>query len=87
MGDEKKCPCDAMLEAQHRLREHDVKLADGNTNFALLNQSLKSIESDMAEVKSDVKELMEKPSRRWDKVVEYVLLAVIAYFLAAGGIQ
>lgn len=87
MGDEKKCPCDAMLEAQQRLREHDVRLADGTTNFALLNQSLKSIEADMAEVKSDVKEIMGKPGRRWDKVVEYVLLAVIAYLLTSAGLQ
>lgn len=75
-----------MLEAQQRLREHDVRLADGTTNFALMNQSLKSIESDMAEVKSDVKEMMAKPARRWDKTVEYVLLAVIAFLLAKAGI-
>lgn len=86
MGEDKKCPCDAMLETQQRLQRHEERLADGTTSFALINQSLESIQGDLEEVKNDVKEIMGKPAHRWDKITEYVLLAAIAFLLARAGL-
>ena len=48
------------------------------------------MESDVKEIKSDVKTLDEKPAKRWEAVVEKALLAVVAavvaYFLGRMGL-
>jgi seryl-tRNA synthetase len=46
----------------------------------LANQQ-KTVESDVKEIKKDVKELTGKPGRRWDAIVEKVLLTVIGAIL------
>ena len=37
-----------------------------------------NVESDVREIKSDVKSLTEKPGKRWDALVEKVILTVAA---------
>lgn len=48
------------------------------------------VESDVGEIKKDVKDIKEKPGKRWDGVVEKILFTVVggvvAYFLAKFGI-
>ena len=49
-----------------------------------------SMEKDMGELKADVKNIAEKPARRWESIVEKVLLTaigiVVAYLFAQIGI-
>lgn len=48
------------------------------------------VESDVGEIKKDVKDIKEKPGKRWDGVVEKILFTVVggvvAYILAKFGI-
>lgn len=37
-----------------------------------------NIENDVAEMKTDVKSLIEKPGKRWDALVEKVILTVVS---------
>lgn len=37
-----------------------------------------NIESDVAEMKTDVKSLIEKPAKRWDALVDKVILTIAA---------
>lgn len=47
------------------------------------------VETDVKEIKNDVKNLVEKPGKRWDSIVEKVLLAIVSaimvYILARLG--
>lgn len=49
-----------------------------------------SMEKDMGELKADVKNIAEKPARRWESIVEKVLLTaigiIVAYLFARIGI-
>lgn len=49
-----------------------------------------NVESDVKEIKSDVKELASKPAKRWDSVVDKIIMIVVAaivgYVLAHVGL-
>lgn len=77
----------------HRL--DDVEKRQDNldkltTSVSLLAEREERMESDVKEIKSDVKTLAEKPAKRWEAVVEKALLAVVAavmaYFLGRMGL-
>ena len=78
----------------HRLEQVEKKLEDNEqllTNVALIAQKQNSLESDVQEIKSDVKMLTAKPAKRWENVVAIVLSviisAVITFVLAKIGIN
>lgn len=49
-----------------------------------------TVESDVKEIKADVKELTSKPAKQWDKVVSQIIsiivAAVVGFFLAKFGL-
>lgn len=65
----------------HRLEQVEKKLEDNEqllTNVALIAQKQNALESDVQEIKSDVKILTAKPGKRWESVVEKVILTIVA---------
>lgn len=86
------------VEARSKSNAHrldDVEKRQDNldkltTSVSLLAEREERMESDVKEIKSDVKTLAEKPAKRWEAVVEKALLAVVAavvaYFLGRMGI-
>ena len=77
----------------HRLDEVERRqdnLETMATAVSVLAEREQRVESDVKEIKADVKSLAEKPAKRWDAVVEKVLLAivaaVVAYFLGRVGL-
>ena len=85
------------VEARSKSNAHrldDVEKRQDNldkltTSVSLLAEREERMESDVKEIKSDVKTLAEKPAKRWESVVEKALLAVVAavvaYFLGRMG--
>ena len=78
----------------HRLDEVEKKQNNLDkivSTVAVLVDQEKRVESDVKEIKADVKTLTLKPGKRWENIVEKliwaVLLAVVAYFLAKFGLQ
>lgn len=64
----------------HRLNDVEKKLADNDqmlASIARLDQKQTDMDKDIKEIKSDVKTIAEKPGKRWDAVVDKVLLAII----------
>lgn len=49
-----------------------------------------NVESDVKEIKSDVKSLTDKPAKRWDSLVDKIIItiaaAVVGFFLAKFGL-
>lgn len=75
------------LDEVERRQDNLDKLA---TSVSLLAEREERVESDVKEIKCDVKTLAEKPGKRYDslvdKVVWAVLAAVIAFFLGRIGL-
>lgn len=65
----------------HRLDEVEKKLADNDemlASIARLDQRQKDMDTDVKEIKADVKALAGKPAKRWEAVVEKALMATVA---------
>lgn len=65
----------------HRLTEVEERLAENEKltqSVALIAQRQDTIESDVKEIKGDVKSLTAKPGKRWDSIVEKALLVIVA---------
>jgi septal ring factor EnvC (AmiA/AmiB activator) len=92
---EKKCPCDNMVKVQADIEAQNKRLAQGDTNFKLLEYQLKTINEGIIkmeqtlsdkinEMKTDVNCLKEKPAKRWDGLVDRAIDKLIS--LASLGI-
>jgi predicted nucleic acid-binding Zn-ribbon protein len=69
----------------HRLDEVEKKQADNDkllTSIALIAQRQDTIDNDIKEIKSDVKNLTSKSAKRWESVVDKIILAVVAALVA-----
>lgn len=59
------------------------------TSVEVLATREKQVEADVKEIKTDVKSLTDKPAKRWDALVEKIILtvtaAVIGFILAKSG--
>lgn len=58
--------------AHHRLDEHETKINDlSNVYVALtkVDDKVTSVEKDVSEMKSDIKDIKDKPAKRWDTIV------------------
>jgi Flp pilus assembly protein TadB len=64
----------------HRLDEVEKKLADNDemlASIARLDQRQKDMDTDVKEIKADVKALAGKPGKRWETVVDKALMAAV----------
>jgi len=65
-------------------------LSDVVSVLQSMQKDLEHLTKDVNETKSDVKQLMEKPGKRWDALVEKILWgivgAVLTFLLAKGGL-
>ena len=65
----------------HRLDDVEKKLEDNEqmlASIARLDQRQKDMDTDVKEIKADVKALAGKPAKRWETIVDKALMAVIA---------
>lgn len=69
----------------HRLDEVEKRQEDITElvqSVATIAQKQNDMDSDVREIKTDVKALMAKPAKRWDTVVEKALLALVGALVA-----
>lgn len=69
----------------HRLEEVEKRqdnLDKLTTSVSLLAEREERMESDVKEIKTDVKALAEKPAKRYDSLVDKVIWAVLAAVIA-----
>lgn len=88
----------AEIDQRSKSNTHRIdKLQERQDNFDKLVSSVAAmateqehIKEDVTEIKADVKSLTEKPGKRWDAVVEKVILLIVAgvigYIMAQIGI-
>lgn len=51
------------------------------SSVAVMATEQEHIKSDVSEIKSDVRSIMDKPGKRWDNIVEKIVWAVVAAVL------
>ncbi|MBS7360258.1 MAG: hypothetical protein KIG53_06615 [Oscillospiraceae bacterium] len=74
------------VESRSKSNEHRIKkveerqdeLGELVTSVKVLAEREQNVESDVKEIKDDVKILREKPAKRWDKVIELIIAAVVS---------
>lgn len=67
-----------------RLDEHDKKieeLSDVYIALTKVNDKVDIIDSDMKEVKSDIQEIKDKPAKRYETIITYIITTIIAAIL------
>lgn len=81
MNEEKCCPCDAVKELQAKYEIVQEKLSQGSTHFERLDLQFAHIEEGIANIQADLKDLKEKPMRRYDAILGQVINVVLAILL------
>lgn len=69
----------------HRLDDVEKKLADNDqmlASIARLDQKQTDMDKDIKEIKTDVKSIAEKPGKRWDSIIDKILLGIVAALVA-----
>ena len=69
-----------------RLDEHDEQLKElSNVYIALtkVDGKVTNVEKDVIEMKSDLKDIKDKPSKNWDKVVTTIIGTVVGALVGA----
>lgn len=65
-----------------KLEQHQADQDKLLNTVALIAQKQESMESSLGEIKTDIKQMKEKPGKRWDAIVDKVILAVITGLVA-----
>ena len=67
-----------------RLDEHDIKIAKLSDVYVALTQvSYKlNVIDDVKEIKTDLQEIKDKPTKRYEQVVGYILSALVGVIIA-----
>ena len=69
---------------EHRIEDIEKRqdnLDDLVSTVKVLAVREENVETDVKEIKSDVKILTNKPSKRWEKVVETIITVVVSAFV------
>lgn len=65
----------------HRVKEMEQKQADMTKlveSVAAIAQKQTDMDADMQEIKADVKSITARPGRRWESIVDKILLSMVA---------
>lgn len=68
-----------------RLDEHENKinkLSEFYVALTKVNDKVDTIDSDVKEIKTDLQEIKEKPTKRYEQVVGYILSALVGGIIA-----
>lgn len=75
------------FERLNNLEREQTAINELCTTVAVLAQRQETVESDVSEIKSDVKRLIGQPGTKWNKLIEAVIIALGTAFvcwIAAG---
>ncbi len=75
---------DRRLTAMEK-RQKDIK--DLIQSVATIAQKQSDMDTDLKEIKSDVKNITMKPAKRWDSIIEKAILAAVGALIAYVAVQ
>lgn len=88
MAEHETCPCAAVEQLKELVEKHDAKLeahetrlAEGNTSFELIRRDIRDLTSSVNANTEAMRALSEKPSKRWDSLVDQAAKLVVTILL------
>lgn len=85
------CPCEAVKELQAKYEIMQEKLSQESTHFERLDLQFEHIEKGITSIQEDLKELKEKPIKRYDailgQVINVMLAILLTYLATMAGLQ
>ena len=81
--------CKSNTHRINELTEHQVALDRLVTSVEVLATKQETVEGDVKEIKEDVKTITGKAGKRWDRIVDKLLAALVGAFVAwiiSGGV-
>lgn len=71
-------------ETQHRIKrieERQDNLEELTRAFSVMQNEQEHIKEDVGEIKEDVKQLVSKPAKRWDGMIDKAITVIVGAFL------
>lgn len=71
-------------ETQHRMKrieERQDNLEELTRVFSVMQNEQEHIKDDIGEIKEDVKQLVSKPAKRWDGMIDKAITVIVGAFL------
>lgn len=71
-------------ETQHRMKrieERQDNLEELTRAFSVMQNEQEHIKTDVGEIKEDVKQLVSKPAKRWDGMIDKAISIIVGAFL------
>lgn len=71
-------------ETQHRIKrveERQDNLEELTRAFSVMQNEQEHIKDDIGEIKEDVKQLVSKPAKRWDGMIDKAITVIVGAFL------
>lgn len=68
-----------------RLNEHDMQIKElSNVYIALtkVNDKVDNVEKDVIEMKDDLKDIKNKPAKRWESIVDKIIFTILGIIIA-----
>lgn len=82
---------DCLSQRVEAIEKRQKDMEELISSVAVLAQRMGTVEGSVSEIRGNVRTLMDKPGKRWDSVVEKVLLVVVgavaAWIMAKLGIN
>ena len=72
--------CEALKELKSTVDKIDKRVIDLESDKKLQTFQYEQILKTLEELKSDISELKDKPSKRWDLIITGLISAAVAYF-------
>ena len=73
-----------------QIKEHDQRIERLERNTAILEKMdlrMGNVESSLKEIKTDIQNKKEQKGMKWDKLIDYLFYAILAYALFKLGLR
>ncbi len=73
-----------------RLNEHDKEIEELKNTYAIMEKMdyrMSNVESNVTEIKEDIQKGKEQKGMKWDKLIDYLFYAILAFALFKLGLK
>lgn len=73
-----------------RLDEHDLKIKELQNTYTIMEKMdyrMSNVENNVSEIKEDIQKGKEQKGMKWDKLIDYLFYAILAFALFKLGLK
>jgi len=74
----------------HRIDEHDKELDELKKTYSIMEKMdyrMSNVENNVTEIRKDIQNGKEQKGMKWDKLIDYLFYAILAYALFKLGLK